>query len=172
MKELILPPWHAVRHARQEDDADPHVRVVQIVEAMNKVRADPPAYARKLRQMRPYFTGKSYRLPGDTVPTLTSEGWTAVQAAIDRLNQTPPMPPLQVSASSVQVCVDRASVPPPPPRRVSNERLVQRTLLFGPYFFGILLFAGPDAPPASARSHLVSRCWVLLSRTWGAAGSY
>jgi len=70
---------------------------LKIVEAMNKVRADPPAYARKLRQMRPYFTGKSYRLPGDTVPTLTSEGWTAVQAAIDRLNQTPPMPPLQIS---------------------------------------------------------------------------
>src|SRR5688572_24983782 len=67
----------------------------QVLAAINEVRADPPAYAAKLRQYRGYFEENVVLLPGSDVGLRTREGVAAVDEAIAALLRLKPLPPLQ-----------------------------------------------------------------------------
>jgi uncharacterized protein YkwD len=67
----------------------------QVLAAINEVRADPPAYAAKLRQYRRYFDENVVLLPGSDVGLRTREGVVAVDEAIAALSRQAPLPPLQ-----------------------------------------------------------------------------
>lgn len=67
-----------------------------IVAEMNLARANPPAYAALLQNMRRYYNGNMLQLPGQT-PILTNEGVRAVDEAIRFLKSTKPLPPLSIS---------------------------------------------------------------------------
>ena len=67
----------------------------QVLAAINEVRADPPAYAAKLRQYRGYFEENVVLLPGSDVGLRTREGVAAVDEAIAVLGRQAPLPPLQ-----------------------------------------------------------------------------
>ena len=74
----------------------------QVLAAINEVRADPPAYAAKLRQYRGYFEGNVVLLPGSDVGLRTREGVAAVDEAIAALGRLKPLPPLQAVPDLVQ----------------------------------------------------------------------
>lgn len=67
----------------------------QVLAGINEVRADPAAYAAKLRQYRGYFEGNVVLLPGSDVGLRTREGVAAVDEAIAALGRLQPLPPLQ-----------------------------------------------------------------------------
>lgn len=67
----------------------------QVLAGINEVRADPPAYAAKLRQYRGYFEENVVLLPGSDVGLRTREGVAAVDEAIAALGRLKPLPPLQ-----------------------------------------------------------------------------
>lgn len=67
----------------------------QVLAGINEVRADPAAYAAKLRQYRGYFEGNVVLLPGSDVGLRTREGVAAVDEAIAVLGRLKPLPPLQ-----------------------------------------------------------------------------
>jgi uncharacterized protein YkwD len=67
----------------------------EVLAGINQVRADPPAYAAKLRQYRGYFEDNVVLLPGSEVGLRTREGVAAVDEAIAFLGGQKPMPPLQ-----------------------------------------------------------------------------
>jgi hypothetical protein len=67
----------------------------RVLAGLNEVRADPPAYAAKLRQYRGYFDGNVVLLPGSDVGLRTREGVAAVDEAIAALGRQAPLPPLQ-----------------------------------------------------------------------------
>jgi uncharacterized protein YkwD len=67
----------------------------QVLAAINEVRADPPAYAAKLRQYRGYFEANVVLLPGSDVGVRTREGVAAVDEAIAALGRLQPLPLLQ-----------------------------------------------------------------------------
>jgi len=65
-----------------------------VVEEMSDARVTPLAYARHLRELRPYFEGTLWRLPGK-VPLRTQEGVAALDEAIRFLETTRPVGPLR-----------------------------------------------------------------------------
>jgi uncharacterized protein YkwD len=67
----------------------------QVLAGINEVRADPAAYAAKLRQYRGYFEDNVVLLPGSDVGLRTREGVAAVDEAIAALGRLQPLPPLQ-----------------------------------------------------------------------------
>ena len=66
----------------------------QVLAEINALRADPPAYAAKLRQYRGYFEGNVVMLPGSDVGLRTREGVAAVDQAIAALAALKPLPQL------------------------------------------------------------------------------
>lgn len=66
----------------------------QVLAGINEVRADPAAYAAKLRQYRGYFESNVVLLPGSDVGIRTREGVAAVDEAIAVLGRQAPLPPL------------------------------------------------------------------------------
>jgi uncharacterized protein YkwD len=68
-----------------------------IVDELNRVRADPEAYAEELEARLPYFRGALFRRPTDSVATRTAEGAGAVREAVRALRSAPPAPPLRLS---------------------------------------------------------------------------
>lgn len=68
-----------------------------VLEEMNRVRADPAAYADILREYRTYFNGRVMRRPGDRAGILTSEGVSAVDEAIAFLERQEALPPFAAS---------------------------------------------------------------------------
>jgi uncharacterized protein YkwD len=86
----------------------------QVLAAINDVRADPPAYAAKLRQYRGYFEENVVLLPGSDVGLRTREGVAAVDEAIAALGRLKPLPPLQavpqLAQSARELAVHQALV--------------------------------------------------------------
>jgi uncharacterized protein YkwD len=77
---------------------DRAVRGDAVVAEINRVRADPRAYARELRSYRTRFDGKIVTLPGRDDRLMTEEGVAAVDEAIRFLDRQPPLPALLPSA--------------------------------------------------------------------------
>ncbi|WP_257309590.1 CAP domain-containing protein [Geothrix fuzhouensis] len=65
-----------------------------VVQEMSDVRVRPKAYAKHLRELRPYFEGKLWKRPG-RVPLRTEEGVAALDEAIAFLESARPMGPLR-----------------------------------------------------------------------------
>lgn len=67
-----------------------------VLDEMNLARTDPAKYAAYLEALRPYYKGKTLKLPG--VAALERvEGASALEEAISFLQKSKPLPPLQVS---------------------------------------------------------------------------
>jgi len=64
-----------------------------VLAKLNRVRANPSAYADELRAYRSYFRGSQVHYPNGTVET-TNEGRRAVDEAIAFLERQKPLPPL------------------------------------------------------------------------------
>ncbi len=65
-----------------------------VVQEMSDVRVRPKAYARYLRELRPYFVGTLWKRPG-RVPLRTDEGVAALDEAIAFLESARPVGPLR-----------------------------------------------------------------------------
>lgn len=65
-----------------------------VVQEMSDARVSPKAYARYLRELRPYFEGTLWKRPGRT-PLRTEEGVAALDEAIAFLEKTRPVGPLR-----------------------------------------------------------------------------
>lgn len=66
----------------------------EVLAEINLARIDPRAYAGYLRDLRGYYRGNMYRLPGKREFIMTSEGVSAVDEAIRVLSRQKPVPPL------------------------------------------------------------------------------
>ena len=66
----------------------------QVLDRINHLRANPAAYADRLRQLRLHFRGNTLYLPGRPRGLITREGVDAVEEAIAFLELQPPLPPL------------------------------------------------------------------------------
>src|SRR5256885_770508 len=69
-----------------------------LIAELNRLRADPPAYAIKLEARRPYYRGPLFSPPGET-PVHTNEGIRALDQAIRSLRVQLPLPPLADSSA-------------------------------------------------------------------------
>ena len=70
-----------------------------VLAEINAARANPAAYADRLRQFRAYYHGKLLQEPGHGVGVLTNEGVAAIDDAIAYLMRQKPMPALEPSAA-------------------------------------------------------------------------
>lgn len=69
----------------------------QVLAGLNEVRADPAAYAAKLRAYRAHFEGNVVTLPGSDVGLRTREGVAAVDEAIAFLSSQKPVTALRAA---------------------------------------------------------------------------
>jgi uncharacterized protein YkwD len=69
----------------------------EIIVELNRVRANPSAYAAELQTFRPYYEGNLLKIPG-SIPIQTVEGVKAVDEAVQFLRSISPMPSLSRSA--------------------------------------------------------------------------
>ncbi len=65
-----------------------------IVAELNRVRADPPAYARELAGFRRRYAGRIVREAGEPIDRITVEGVAALDEAVAALRRQPPVGPL------------------------------------------------------------------------------
>lgn len=65
-----------------------------VVQEMSEARTQPKAYAKHLRELRPYFEGTLWNRPG-RVPLRTEEGLAALDEAIAFLESVRPLSPLR-----------------------------------------------------------------------------
>lgn len=93
----------------QPAPAAPSALEAEVLAAINEVRADPAAYAAKLRQYRGYFEGNVVTLPGSDVGLRTREGVAAVDEAIAFLGRQSPLPPLQAIPNLAESARELAS---------------------------------------------------------------
>jgi uncharacterized protein YkwD len=91
----MLCALSSVAHGQPEGEVS--ARETAVLEAINRARADPAAYADALRRYRSYFDGRILRLPGNPVGILTTEGVSVVDEAIAFLEQQQPLPPFGAS---------------------------------------------------------------------------
>ncbi|MDR3296839.1 MAG: CAP domain-containing protein [Prevotellaceae bacterium] len=75
----------------------------EVIHELNKVRSNPPAYARRLKAERSSYDGKLIRRPG-AVDILTTEGVRALDECIAALERAQPLPLLHPSE-----CLSQAS---------------------------------------------------------------
>lgn len=68
-----------------------------VVQEMSDARVMPKAYAKHLRELRPYFEGLLWKRPGRT-PLRTEEGLAAIDEAIRFLETSRPVGPLRFNA--------------------------------------------------------------------------
>ncbi|OGU12641.1 MAG: serine protease [Geobacteraceae bacterium GWC2_58_44] len=78
----------------------------QVLAETNLARTQPARYAGYLRDMRPLFIGKAYRLPGSVAMVMTSEGVAALDEAIGYLSKQAPLPPLAWSQGLAEAAAD------------------------------------------------------------------
>jgi uncharacterized protein YkwD len=88
---LLLAGFSLVRAAPPES-ATAFDRAV--VQEMSDARVRPKAYAKHLRELRPYFEGRLWNRPG-RVPLRTEEGLAALDEAIAFLESARPLGPLR-----------------------------------------------------------------------------
>ncbi len=86
---ILFPAQAAPREVRR---ATAFERAV--VQEMSDARVQPKAYAKHLRELRPYFEGTLWKRPG-RVPLRTEEGVAALDEAIAFLESARPMGPLR-----------------------------------------------------------------------------
>ncbi|MCL1471951.1 CAP domain-containing protein [Argonema antarcticum] len=79
-----------------------------VIGEINRVRANPAAYAAELERLRRYFDGNLLRIPGK-IPVRTQEGVAVVDEAIQFLRSTPPAPPLSLSSGISQAARDHVN---------------------------------------------------------------
>ncbi|MCA9514210.1 MAG: CAP domain-containing protein, partial [Myxococcales bacterium] len=79
-----------------------------ILDEMNRFRADPVGYARKLERLRPYYDGKILRVPG-MAPIMTTEGVAALDEAIAVLKKSRPVGQLRPSAGLARAAASHAA---------------------------------------------------------------
>lgn len=91
--ESQVPPTHGGEDVPAFDFATIES---DILTEMNRARRNPSAYAALLKKQRPYYRDKRLELPGQ-IPILTQEGLSAVDEAIDFLEQTRPLSSLGAS---------------------------------------------------------------------------
>ncbi|NNC72975.1 MAG: CAP domain-containing protein [Sphingomonadaceae bacterium] len=92
----LLCAFSGTAHAQRSGDIA--AREAAVLAEMNRARADPQGYADVLREYRGYFRGDIFRLPGNPVGILTTEGVAAVDEAIAFLERQEPLPPFEASA--------------------------------------------------------------------------
>jgi uncharacterized protein YkwD len=90
-------------------DADYRRIEREVLAELNLVRGNPPAYAAKLEQMLPLFSGNLRRQPGSNVSIRTQEGAAAVREAIDVLRSQKPLPALTLSDGLSRAAGDLAA---------------------------------------------------------------
>ena len=69
----------------------------QMLTETNTARTGPRRYAGYIKELRGYFIGKGYRVPGSAALVLTSEGTAPLDEAIEFLSRQPPLPALSWS---------------------------------------------------------------------------
>lgn len=77
-----------------------------VLASINAARANPRAYAEKLREYRSYFDGEIVYMPGDYNGVLTKEGTAAVDETIAFLERQQPLPPLTPAETLALAAVD------------------------------------------------------------------
>src|SRR3954451_10351980 len=74
-------------HVKQVSDPNQ----VQIGTELNRMRADPTAYASELERRRQFYSGNVLQIPGQ-VGIVTKEGVAALDEAVQALKSSPPLP--------------------------------------------------------------------------------
>ncbi len=69
----------------------------EVFSETNRLRTEPAAYVRILKEIRQSFSGKVYQPPGSEVRIITDEGVSVVNEAVNVLSQQQPMQRLQWS---------------------------------------------------------------------------
>jgi uncharacterized protein YkwD len=78
----------------------------RMLDETNLARTQPHLYANYLRQMRAYFQGKVFTLPGSGSMVMTTEGVAALDEAIKYLSRQSPLPPLSWSRGLAEAAAD------------------------------------------------------------------
>jgi len=78
----------------------------QMLTETNIARTDPRRYAGYIKELRGYFIGKGYRVPGSAALVLTSEGAAPLDEAIEFLSRQPPLPALSWSPGLARAAAD------------------------------------------------------------------
>jgi uncharacterized protein YkwD len=80
----------------------------ELIAEINRLRADPPAYAARLAAYRAYYDGRIVHEPGERIGLETREGTAAVDEAIGALRGQPPLGPLATDPALEQAATDHA----------------------------------------------------------------
>jgi hypothetical protein len=75
----------------------------EIIEEVNKLRADPSAYADKVQQYISYFTGKVMKIPDVNVQVRTQEGDAPYHETVELLKKESPIPALIPSKALCEI---------------------------------------------------------------------
>jgi uncharacterized protein YkwD len=106
-KELDAAPAALEAPASGQDAAPPSLEEELLAE-VNRLRADPPAWAGNLRWYRSLFDGQLVRAPGE-IALQTQEGPGAVDEAIRFLERAEPLPPLRRSPGMSRAAAEHAA---------------------------------------------------------------
>ena len=79
-----------------------------VVVELNKLRADPAAYAQRLELRKTWYRGKDIARPDNFVVVKTSEGKVALNEAISVLRNTPKLPAVKLVAGMSSAAADQA----------------------------------------------------------------
>jgi uncharacterized protein YkwD len=91
-------------------DRDPATREAEaIATEINRLRADPRAYAAELRRQRGFYRGALLELPGAPAAIRTREGVAALDHAIAELERAAPAPRLRLSRGLMAAAADHAN---------------------------------------------------------------
>jgi uncharacterized protein YkwD len=86
------PYW---RHHRAEPQEETRAGLeAEVLAEINRLRANPERYARRLRAVRAWYHGDVMRAPGDGIGVRTHEGLAALDEAIADVESRAPLPPL------------------------------------------------------------------------------
>jgi uncharacterized protein YkwD len=80
----------------------------QVLDELNLARLQPKAYAKHLRELREFYSGKIIRIPNEPVGIITQEGVKAMDEAIDFLEKVSPIGPLRWSDGLAKAAQDHA----------------------------------------------------------------
>jgi uncharacterized protein YkwD len=94
---LVVGPFYA-QEIRKESTSSPDWSAIarEVLNEVNQVRQDPPAYAQVLKSRREHYKGRRFEQPG-RIPILTQEGVEAVDEAINFLVKSKPLPAIEWS---------------------------------------------------------------------------
>ena len=109
--ELASDNWQEIKSNRsaiaQRDVSaiDQSALEQAVLEEVNRARTNPEAYADWLEEMKQYYDGNGFKLPGQS-PIRISEGVEAVDEAIDFLRDARPLPALSLSRGMAMAARD------------------------------------------------------------------